>query len=162
MGILSFSANFLVFSHSVMSNFLQPHGLQPVRLFCPWDFPGKNTRVGCRFLFQGIFPTQGLNWLVLHSLGYSLPQIPLGIPDKFFRTCLKKIYVTTEVKFVFYYGSLQVTKVTPASTVLELVFQGLQVSLVCQVFQVPQVKHSALGQPLKYFLLDIGELIALE
>lgn len=30
------------------------------------------------------------------------------------------------------------TKVTPASTVLELVFQGLQVSLVCQVFQVPQ------------------------
>lgn len=30
------------------------------------------------------------------------------------------------------------TKVTPASTVLELVFQGLQVNLVCQVFQVLQ------------------------
>ena len=24
-------------------------------------FPGKNTRVGCHFLLQGIFPTQGLN-----------------------------------------------------------------------------------------------------
>ena len=24
---------------------LQPHGLQPSRLLCPWDFPGKNTRV---------------------------------------------------------------------------------------------------------------------
>jgi len=25
------------------------------------DFPGKNTEVGCHFLLQGIFPTQGLN-----------------------------------------------------------------------------------------------------
>ena len=24
-----------------------------------WDSPGKNTGVGCHFLFQGIFPTQG-------------------------------------------------------------------------------------------------------
>ena len=31
------------------------------RLLCPWDFPGKNTGVSCHFLFQGIFPTQGLN-----------------------------------------------------------------------------------------------------
>ena len=29
--------------------------------FCPWDSPGKNTGVGCHALFQGIFPTQGLN-----------------------------------------------------------------------------------------------------
>ena len=27
----------------------------------PWDFPGKNTGVGCCFLLQGIFPTQGWN-----------------------------------------------------------------------------------------------------
>ena len=26
-----------------------------------WDFPGNSTGVGCHFLFQGIFPTQGLN-----------------------------------------------------------------------------------------------------
>ena len=36
-------------------------GLQPTRLFCPWNFPGKNTGVGCHFLLQGIFLTQGLN-----------------------------------------------------------------------------------------------------
>ena len=36
---------------------LQPHGLQPTRLFCPWNFPGKNTGVGCHFLLQGIFMT---------------------------------------------------------------------------------------------------------
>ena len=28
-----------LFSHSVMSNSLQPHGLQPARLPGPWDFP---------------------------------------------------------------------------------------------------------------------------
>ena len=30
-------------------------------LLCPWNFPGKNTRAGCHFLLQGIFPTQELN-----------------------------------------------------------------------------------------------------
>ena len=28
-------------------------------VLCPWDFPGKNTGVGCHSLLQGIFPTQG-------------------------------------------------------------------------------------------------------
>ena len=36
---------------------LQPHGLQPARPLCPWDFPGKNTGVGCHAPLQGIFPT---------------------------------------------------------------------------------------------------------
>ena len=44
---------------SVVSDSLWPYGLQPTRLLCPWgDSPGKNTGVGCRALFQGIFPTQ--------------------------------------------------------------------------------------------------------
>ena len=45
---------------------LRPHGLQPTRLFCPWDFPGKDTGVGCHFLLQGIFLPQGLNPGLLH------------------------------------------------------------------------------------------------
>lgn len=32
----------------------------------PLDFPGKNTRMSCCFLLQGIFPTQGLNVCLLH------------------------------------------------------------------------------------------------
>ena len=32
-----------------------------MRLFRPWDFPGKSTGVGCHFLLQGIFLTQGSN-----------------------------------------------------------------------------------------------------
>ena len=31
-----------------------------------WDFPGKNTRVGCHFLLQRIFSTQGLCLCLLH------------------------------------------------------------------------------------------------
>ena len=38
-----------------------PLGYKPARLFCPWDSLGRNTRVGCHFLLQGIFPIQGLN-----------------------------------------------------------------------------------------------------
>ena len=44
-----------------MPSSLQPHGLQPTRLLCQWDFPDKNIGVGCHFLLQGIFPTQGVN-----------------------------------------------------------------------------------------------------
>ena len=39
-------------SRSVMSNPQQPHGLQPTRLLCPWDFPGKSTGMGCHCLFR--------------------------------------------------------------------------------------------------------------
>ena len=49
------------FSCSVVSDSLRPHGLQTARLLCSWNFPGKSTGVGCYFLLQGIFPTQGLN-----------------------------------------------------------------------------------------------------
>ena len=40
---------------------LQLHRLWPTRLLHPRDFPGKSTGVGCHFLLQGIFLTQGLN-----------------------------------------------------------------------------------------------------
>ena len=40
---------------SVCSNSLRPHRLQPTRLLCPWDFPGKNIGVGCHFYLQRIF-----------------------------------------------------------------------------------------------------------
>ena len=48
-------------SHSVASDSLRPHELHPARLLCLRGPPGKNTGVGSPALFQGIFPTQGLN-----------------------------------------------------------------------------------------------------
>ena len=35
-----------------MSDSVQPHRRQPTRLLRPWYSPGKNTGVGCHFLFQ--------------------------------------------------------------------------------------------------------------
>ena len=48
-------------SRSVMSDSLQPHGLQLSRFPCAWDSPGKSIGVGSHFLLQGIYPTQGSN-----------------------------------------------------------------------------------------------------
>ena len=39
-------------SHSVVSDSSRPHGLQPTRLLCPWDFAGKSTGVGCHCLLH--------------------------------------------------------------------------------------------------------------
>ena len=50
----------------VVSSCLRSCGLQPTRLLRPWDSPGKNTGVGCHFLLQGIFLTQGSNPGLLH------------------------------------------------------------------------------------------------
>ena len=54
------------FSRSVVSNSLRLHALQPARLLCSWNSPGKNTGVGCHSRLQGIFPTQGSNPSLLH------------------------------------------------------------------------------------------------
>ena len=61
---------------SVVSDSLRSHGLWSTRFLCPWNSPGKNTGVGCHFLLQGIFPTQGsilglphCRW-ILHQLSY--------------------------------------------------------------------------------------------
>ena len=50
-------------SCSVMSDSATPW---TVGFFVHGDSPGKNTRMGCHALLQGIFPTQGLNPGLLH------------------------------------------------------------------------------------------------
>ena len=45
---------------------LCPTLCDPTDLRRPWDFPGKNTGVGCHFLLQGTFPTQESNPGLLH------------------------------------------------------------------------------------------------
>ena len=48
---------------------------------CPWDFPGKNTGVGCA-LPQGIFPTQGSNPSFSSLLPWQEGSLPLVPPGK--------------------------------------------------------------------------------
>ena len=55
----------------------------PTSLFCPWDSPGKSTRMCCHALLQGIFLTQGSNPCLLRHLHWqagSLPLVPSGKP----------------------------------------------------------------------------------
>ena len=63
----------------------ESHGqrsLAGARLFHPWDFPGKNTGMGCHFLLQGIFPVQGSKLGLPHcrqTLPFELPANPYWI-----------------------------------------------------------------------------------
>ena len=46
------------------------------------DFPGKSTGMGCQFLLQGIFLTQGSNLGLPHCRQILLPSEPPGKPCK--------------------------------------------------------------------------------
>ena len=70
---------------------LRLHGLWPARLLCSWNFPSKNTGVGCHFLLQGIFLTQGSNLHLLYLLHWQMGSLPLyqqGNPLAIYR-CVK-------------------------------------------------------------------------
>ena len=77
-----------VLSRSVISDSLRSHGLQPSRLLCQWDSPGKNTGVGCHSLLYSIFPIQGSNLGLLHCRQILLPSEPPGMP-----VCIMYIYI---------------------------------------------------------------------
>ena len=86
---------------------LQPCGLQPVRLFCPWDFPGKNTGVGCHFLLHRIFPDPGIELTSPALAGRFFTTEPPGKPYctpllYFSRYCTVRLSVFIFV-FVFVY-----------------------------------------------------------
>ena len=55
-----------VLSHSVMFDFLRPHGRNPPGSSVHGESLGKNIGVGCHSLLQGIFPTQKSNQGLLH------------------------------------------------------------------------------------------------
>ena len=65
------------FACSVLSYSFWHHELQPARLLCPWDFPGKNIGVGSHFFLQRIVLTQGLNPSLLHLQHWQADSLPL-------------------------------------------------------------------------------------
>ena len=103
-------------------------GLQPSRLVCPRDSPGKNAGVGCHALLQGIFPTQGLNPASSPSLqADSLPSEPPGKPKNTGEGCLsllQQIFPTQELnqgllhcRWIFYQLRYQGGPVLPWSLI---------------------------------------------
>ena len=82
-------------SQKVMSTLLQPRGPWPARLLCPGSFPGKDITVGCHFLLQGIFLTQGSNPCLPCGQLDSLPLSYQGSPDSPIRgQCGPIAYIT--------------------------------------------------------------------
>ena len=57
-----------------------PMDCSPPKLLCPWDFPVKNTGVGCHCLLQGIFLTQGLNLCFLCLLHWPCNGLFTTVP----------------------------------------------------------------------------------
>ena len=73
-GLATFFCKSCCFFHcQALSDSLRPRELQPTKLLCPRDFPGKNTGVGCHSLLQRISLTEGSNPCLLHWQGDSLP-----------------------------------------------------------------------------------------
>ena len=68
-------------SRSVVCDSMRPHRLQPARLLCPWDFPDKNTGVGCYSLLQGNLPDPGIKSGSPALQVDSLPSEPPGSPN---------------------------------------------------------------------------------
>ena len=53
----------------------------PTRLPCPWDYPGKNTGMGCHCLLQGNLPDPGIEPGSPALQADSLLSEPLGEPN---------------------------------------------------------------------------------
>ena len=86
-----------------MSDSLRPYGQQPARLLCPWDLPGKNTRVGSHFLLQEIFSTQDSNPCLLTSelVVGSLSLVPRGKSNLYTVLIWKTAFTITYVFTAF-------------------------------------------------------------
>ena len=79
---------------------------EPTRLLSAWDFPGKNTGVGCHFVLQGLFLTQGSNphlLCLLHWQADYLPLCPISI---------LLFFIITEPEFLLGPQSTQLNTIT--------------------------------------------------
>ena len=78
-------------SCSVVSDPQRPRGLQPSRLLCPWDFPGKSTGVGCHWQVTCI---QFSKWFLINH--HILNTIPGIVNSEMMKVpCLKKPTVSS-------------------------------------------------------------------
>ena len=73
-------------SQSIVSDSMQPLGLQPAAFLCPWNFPGKDTGVGSYFLFQRDLPYPGMEPEFLASPTLQADSLPLCHLVKFINT----------------------------------------------------------------------------
>ena len=95
---------------SFMSNFESPWTVAR-RLLCPWDSPGKHTGVGCDFLLQGIFLTQGSNPPIWHLLHWQVDSLPIEPPGKSLLELLTFQFLGVNQSNYFYFQEERVSLV---------------------------------------------------
>ena len=113
-------------SCSVVSDSKRPHGLQPTRLLCPWDFPGRVLEWG-QLSFYIIFSWDthsifNINYasttcVAARYLTLSLSEI-LYLSKCIFNTCLNLIHIFCSVSHLHPHG-LQHARLLCPSSLLE-------------------------------------------
>ena len=92
------------------------YGLQPARLLCTCDYPGKNTGVCCHALLQGTFPIQGSNpclLCLLHCQVRSLLLMPTRKPKQIVqKSIIQQKCVAKFMKFYIHYKREKTSKIT--------------------------------------------------
>ena len=97
----------------VMSDCALSSGLQPPRLLCPRDFPGKNTGVGCHCLLQGTFLIRGVNMCLLHLLHWQSNSLPLTHPGSPRGISIYSL-ISTSIEFLLFCAGALYTKMEKA------------------------------------------------
>ena len=77
-----------------------PMEYSPPGSSCLWDFPGKNTGVGCHFLFQGIFLTRRVVWWAQNIF-----LCPVSMQPHLTIFCISLIFTSQREKRVALCGS---------------------------------------------------------
>ena len=118
-------------SHSVVSNSLRPHGLQPTRLLHPWDFLGNSTGVGCHCLLLDIHKCI-LLFLLKHNF-FFFKIFSIFTKDSQIKTnCFPKSRFT-KLGLVIYISAAQIMIDCTGSfkfVFLELLIKNLQIELL--------------------------------
>ena len=117
----------------VVSDSLQPHGLGPTRLLCPWDFPGENTGLGLPFPPPRDLPYSGVEPVSPGPPAWqadSLPLCHLGSPY-------------TVNRYTHYHGSRchKWQQCIKKRLYLVLVFVSFSIPLVQKKFNFSHVYH---------------------
>ena len=101
--------------------FYDPMERYPARFLCPWDFPGKNTGVGCLFLLQGIFLTPEIEPTPLALADGFFTTDPLGNPKLTFGVNFKfKINFCQLVGTPLFFSIVMITKLSNSSFPLKI------------------------------------------
>ena len=82
IGVWRFFTLCVCYLGSGVSDSLSPRGLWPPRLLFPWDFPGKNTGVGCCAFLWGLSQLRDRTCISLRLLQWQAGSLSLAPPGK--------------------------------------------------------------------------------